>query len=104
MAVTREDVEHVAHLARLALDQGLVPELVAQLNGILQHMEVLSQLDTTGVVATTGVGEAGLPLREDDGEQIPLLLPREAFAPGMRDGFFVVPRLASHEDADETAE
>ena len=104
MAVTREDVEHVAHLARVALDEERVPELVDQLNGILEHMEVLSRIDTAGVAATTGVGEAGLPLREDSGEQIALLRPREAFAPGMRDGFFVVPRLASHEDPDEIAE
>jgi len=104
MAVTRADVEHVAHLARVALEEGWVPELVDQLNGILKHMEALSRIDTTGVAATTGVGEAGLPLRDDGGEQIPLLLPHEAFAPGMRDGFFIVPRLATHEDSDDIAE
>ena len=41
MAVAREDVEHVAHLARMALDEERVPELVDQLNGILVNMEVL---------------------------------------------------------------
>ncbi len=104
MAVTREDVAHIAELARLAVEEARLPELVAQLNGILVHMDVLSQVDTEGVAATSGVGDAGLPLREDDGEQIPLLRPREAFAPAMRDGFFIVPRLASHESTDEITE
>ncbi len=104
MAVTREDIEHIAELARLALDNARVPELAAQLNRILEHMDVLSQVNTEGVAATSGVGDAGLPLREDDGEQLPLLRPREAFAPAMRDGFFIVPRLASHESAAEISE
>jgi len=48
----------------------------------------------------TGVGAAGTPLRVDVGNQIPLARPREAFAPAMRDGFLIVPRLATHEDQE----
>ena len=51
------------------------------------------------MAAVTGVGAAGTPLRVDGGNQVPLARPREAFAPAMRDGFFLVPRLATHEDA-----
>jgi hypothetical protein len=41
-------------------------------------------------------------MRSDvDGTSVPLAVPREAFAPEMRDGFFLVPRLATHEDAGE---
>lgn len=104
MAVTRDDVEHVAELARLALDEARVDELVGQLNVILAHMDVLRQVDTEGVEATTGIGDSGTPLRPDEGPQIPLDRPREAFAPAMRDGFFLVPRLSTHEDAPEDAE
>ena len=32
---------------------------------------------------------------------VPLVLPRDAFAPLMRDGFFLVPRLATHDDAGD---
>src|SRR5918912_916426 len=100
MAVNRDDVMHIAALARLAIDEKRVPELVAQLNTILEHMGVLGQVNTEGVMATAGVGDAGLPLRPDRGPQLPLANAREAFAPEMRDGFFLVPRLATHEDAD----
>ncbi|HEY7878104.1 MAG TPA: Asp-tRNA(Asn)/Glu-tRNA(Gln) amidotransferase subunit GatC [Gemmatimonadaceae bacterium] len=103
MAVTRDDVMHIASLARLAIGEERVPELVSQLNAILAHMEVLQQVDTSGVSVGAAVGLERMPLREDAGPPIPLLRPRESFAPEMRDGFFLVPRLATHEDAEEGA-
>ena len=102
MAVTRQDVLHVASLARLALDDDTVDRLVGQLNGILEHMDVLQKVDTSGVTAVEGVGDAGMPLRTDAGPPYPLAHAREEFAPEMRDGFLLVPRLATHEDASES--
>lgn len=100
MSVTDADVRHVAALARLGLDAGQLPTIAAELNGILAHMEVLSKVDTSALGAVTGVGTAGTPLRVDGGNPIPLARPREAFAPAMRDGFLIVPRLATHEDQE----
>jgi aspartyl-tRNA(Asn)/glutamyl-tRNA(Gln) amidotransferase subunit C len=100
MSVSEAEVRHVAALARLGLESDVIPTIAAELNGILAHMEVLSRVDTSNVAAVTGVGAAGTPLRVDGGNQIPLVRPREAFAPAMRDGFLLVPRLATHEDAD----
>ncbi len=99
MAVTREDVAHMAALARLALDETRVPALVTQLNGILAHMDVLQQADTSSALLVGGVGDAGMPLRADQGPPFPLARARESFAPATRDGLFLVPRLATHEDA-----
>lgn len=98
MSVSDDDVLRVAALARLGLDPGRIPTIAAELNGILEHMDVLSRVDTGPVAAVTGVGAAGTPLRVDGGNQIPLARPREAFAPAMRDAFFLVPRLATHDD------
>ena len=100
MAVTREDLVRVAALARIALDEASIPKLVRELNGILEHMEALQRVDTTGVVGAVAVGDAGMPLRADGGMPYPLAHPREVFAPETRDGFFIVPRLATHEDAE----
>ena len=100
MSVTDAEVRHVAALARLGLDAEQLPTLAAELNGILAHMEILSKVDTSAIGAVTGVGAAGTPLRVDGGNQIPLARPREAFAPSMRDGFLIVPRLATHEDQE----
>jgi aspartyl-tRNA(Asn)/glutamyl-tRNA(Gln) amidotransferase subunit C len=101
MAVSEKDVLHVASLARLAIDPARLPSLVKELNGILKHMEELSAVETGAPVVD---GAAPTPLRSDsDGESVPLAIPREGFAPLMRDGFFLVPRLATHEDQGDRA-
>ena len=100
MSVTLDDVRHIAALARLGLTDDRAQALVAELNTILEHMDVLSKVDTTGIEPVAGVGAAGLPLRPDVGPPIPLAREREAFAPSMRDGFFLVPRLSTHEDPE----
>lgn len=98
--ISVDDVRHVARLARLAIADDQAGAIVRDLNTILQHVAVLSRVDTTGVREHVAV-EAGMPLRADHGPPTPLAARPEAFAPpgGMRDGFFVVPRLATHEDA-----
>lgn len=101
MAVTREDVKHVAALARLSVTDERAEQLTAQLNTILAHMDALARVDTTGLEPLAGVGAASAPLREDAGPSIELESPIEAFAPSVRDGFFLVPRLSSHESVDE---
>ena len=98
MAVTERDVQHIATLARLGLDPARVPALVRELNGILGHMEALSKVDTRLVEPVVGIGAGGMPLRTDDGPPYPLERERADFAPAMRDGFFLVPRLATHAD------
>ena len=101
MAVTIDDVRHVARLARLGVTEERAGQIVAELNGILEHMAVLEKVDVQGVMAADGVGALGMPLRVDAGPPYPLQYPVESFAPATRDGFLLVPRLASHEDATE---
>ena len=102
MAVTRADVLHIAQLARLGVDGARADELTRELSAILAHMEVLSQVDTAGVTPAAGVGAGGTPLRPDAGVAPDMAGTLELFAPSMRDGFFIVPRLATHEDTAET--
>ena len=101
MAVTPDDVRHIATLARLGVAESRVPALVSELNQILEHMAVLEQVKTVDVAATDGVGAAGTPLRTDLGPPYPLHHSRESFAPATRDGFYVVPRLATHDTSEE---
>lgn len=98
MAVTEAEVRHIALLARLGLPRD-VARVADQLNGILAHMETLARVKTKEVEPTDGVGTGGTPLRTDEGPPIPLRRDRDEFAPAMRDGFFLVPRLATHEAA-----
>lgn len=101
MAVSLDDVRHIAALARLGVAEARLPALVTELNQILEHMAVLQQVKTADVSGTDGVGAAGTPLRTDVGPAHPLERSRESFAPAMRDGFYVVPRLATHDGSEE---
>ena len=101
MAVTREDLLHIADLARVGVAETRIDELTRELSSILGHMEVLAQVDTS-TVALAGVGSGGTPLRPDDRVAPVMVGTLESFAPSMRDGFFIVPRLATHEDPAES--
>ena len=63
--LSRRDVEHVAHLARLGLSDEEVTQLEGQLNHILEQFEVLSRLDTEAIPPTARVIELENVLRED---------------------------------------
>jgi len=52
MKLSREEVLHIARLARLGLDETEVSKFSEQLSNLLEHFEVLQQVDTTGVVPT----------------------------------------------------
>ena len=101
MAVTHDDVRHIAELARVGVSPERLDDLVRELNEILAHMEVLAQVETTATEnepSPSGRAPASTPLRSDSSGPIPMLLSLESFAPSTRDGFIVVPRLASHDD------
>ena len=102
MAVTIDDVRHIASLARLGLSEERAATLMAEMNTILGHMDELSKVDTAGVQEAIGVGARGLPVRADGGTPIPLARSLDAFAPAMRDGFLLVPRLSTHETPEES--
>lgn len=93
MAISKEQVEHVARLARLGLAEAEKGELTHQLNRILEHVAVLNRLDTEGVEPTFHVLDLKNVLRIDQpGES----LRREgalANAPEAQDGCFKVPKI-----------
>lgn len=59
MALSRDEVQHVAFLARLGLSDGEVVTLQEQLSAILEHMRTINELDTTQIPPTAQV----IPLR-----------------------------------------
>lgn len=101
MAVTIDDVRHIATLARLGLTDARAAAIVNELNTILAHMDELAKVDTAGVQEAIGVGAEGLPVRKDVGPPFPLARSLDAFAPSMRDGFLLVPRLSTHESPED---
>jgi aspartyl-tRNA(Asn)/glutamyl-tRNA(Gln) amidotransferase subunit C len=91
--LSREQVRHVATLARLGLEPGDEDFYAEQLSGILRHIDRLQQLDTDHIAPTAQVVEVTNALREDVPR--PSLSQEEALAnaPAAVDGFFRVPSI-----------
>jgi aspartyl-tRNA(Asn)/glutamyl-tRNA(Gln) amidotransferase subunit C len=64
--IDREQVLHVARLARLRLSDEEVTTMAGELSSILGHIEKLSELDLDGVAPTTHVVDVGNALRPDE--------------------------------------
>jgi aspartyl-tRNA(Asn)/glutamyl-tRNA(Gln) amidotransferase subunit C len=91
--LTRADVEHVAQLARLALDEEEVERLTGELGVILEHAAQVSALDTADVPPTAHPVPLVNVLRPDEPG---VSLDRDevlAMAPDAEDGRFRVPRI-----------
>ena len=93
MKITRKEVEHVAHLARLNLDGAELDLMTEQLDMILSYVAKLEELDTEGVEPTTHAFSITNAFREDIVE--PSLDQDRALAngPDHSDDSFVVPRV-----------
>ena len=101
MTISLEEVRHIAALARLGLSDERARVVAVELSSILEHMQVLARVDTRPE-ADGAQREAGMLLRPDAGPPIPLARTISSFAPELRDGFFLVPRLATHEEPERT--
>ena len=93
MPLSKEQVRHVALLARIALESGDEEFYAEQLSGILGHIDRLQQLDTADIPPTAQVVEIASRLREDVPR--PSLSHEEALAnaPAAVNGFFRVPAI-----------
>lgn len=89
--IEREQVLHVARLARLGLSEDEVETIAGELSGILEHVDRISELDLEGVEPTSHVVDLENVLRADVPHES---LPRDvalASAPDPVDGAFRVP-------------
>lgn len=87
------DVEHIVHLARLFLTEGEKKKFGAQLSSILNYVEKLKEIDTSGVEPTSHVLQMSNIMREDDLR--PSLKKDDALmnAPDRADDFYRVPKI-----------
>ncbi|MDI6727210.1 MAG: Asp-tRNA(Asn)/Glu-tRNA(Gln) amidotransferase subunit GatC, partial [Smithellaceae bacterium] len=93
MKITRGEVAHVAHLARLEFREEEMEDFTFQLNRILTYMDKLNELDTGDVAPMTHALALTNAFRED---LVTPSLPEEASlanAPDSRGRFYAVPRV-----------
>jgi len=93
MSLDKANVAKIARLARLALDEDQLARVADELNKILEFVEQLNALDTTGVPPMTSTAAMRLRMRDDlvtDGGDAAAIL---ANAPAASSGFFTVPKV-----------
>lgn len=65
MKISKEEVLHVAHLARLNLSENELDMMTGQLDNILSYVDKLSELDTAGIIPTSHVFAITNAFRDD---------------------------------------
>lgn len=91
--IETKDVEHVAKLARLEIDEADKPKFARQLGDILKYVEMMNEVDTTGVepmnhsIDFSNVMREDIPIYEQTREEL------MANAPDVESDFFKVPKI-----------
>lgn len=98
MKITKEDIEHIAHLARLELDRDEIERYTVQVDRILEYMDTLNSLDTKGIVPTSHAMPVVCLLREDEPKRSFAAEESTQNAPEKRGGFFKVPPIIEVEE------
>ncbi|UOQ48965.1 Asp-tRNA(Asn)/Glu-tRNA(Gln) amidotransferase subunit GatC [Gracilibacillus caseinilyticus] len=91
--ISKEQVKHVANLARLALTDEEVETFTKQLGDIINYAELINELDTDNVEPTTHVLDLKNVMRKDEPKE--WITKEEALknAPDQKDGQFRVPSI-----------
>ncbi|WP_186578441.1 Asp-tRNA(Asn)/Glu-tRNA(Gln) amidotransferase subunit GatC [Aquibacillus kalidii] len=91
--ISKEQVKHVAHLARLALTDEEVEKMTQQLGDIINYAELLNELDTDNVEPTTHVLDLKNVMRKDEPKK--WIEKEDALknAPDQKNGHFRVPSI-----------
>jgi aspartyl-tRNA(Asn)/glutamyl-tRNA(Gln) amidotransferase subunit C len=93
MALERSDVEKIAHLARLGLEEADISRTTDTLNNILGLIDAMQAVDTNGVEPLAHPLEATQRLRADAVTEENRREAYQAIAPAVEDGLYLVPKV-----------
>ncbi|HEA52892.1 hypothetical protein LCGC14_2554180 [marine sediment metagenome] len=93
MTISREDIEKVAVLARIRLDEEQIPALEKDLGNILSLVDQLSAADTDNVEPLAHPLDAVQRLRADEVTESNQREAFQAIAPATENGLYLVPRV-----------
>ena len=93
MKISKQDVEKIAHLARLELDPSKTEDIQSSINNVLEWMEALNQVDTTGVEPLVHMTSSINQFSEDVALQNLNRQTALDLAPDANDQYFKVPQV-----------
>ena len=93
MSLDRSDVERIAYLARLAIDEQDIPQYTENLSSILQLVDEMQAIDTTGVEPLAHPLDGEQRLRADEVSEMNQREQLQNVAPATEEGLFLVPKV-----------
>ncbi len=93
MSLDRSDVEKIAHLARLQIDEAAIPEYTQNLSNILDLVNQMQAVDTSTVEPMAHPLDAVQRLREDQVTETDQRDQLQQNAPAVEEGLFLVPKV-----------
>ncbi|WP_461538092.1 Asp-tRNA(Asn)/Glu-tRNA(Gln) amidotransferase subunit GatC [Spongorhabdus nitratireducens] len=93
MAIDRKEVEAVAHLARLSIDETQIERTTESLQGILGMIDQMQAIDTKGIEPMAHPLDAVQRLRADEVTETDQREKLQQHAPATEEGLFLVPKV-----------
>ncbi|MDQ2961865.1 MAG: Asp-tRNA(Asn)/Glu-tRNA(Gln) amidotransferase subunit GatC [Pseudomonadota bacterium] len=93
MALSSEDVERIAHLARIEITAAEAIDIRAKLDSIFDLIGRMRAVDTTDIVPMSHAQDVTLPLREDVVTETDRRELYQSVAPAVQGGLYLVPRV-----------
>jgi len=93
MKISKDEVEKIAHLARLEIDDSQKEKMAGQLSNILQYIDKLKDVDVKGVKLSSGAAFMNNIFREDELTVSPGPAVTLSNAPQRDEDFYIVPRV-----------
>ena len=93
MALSVDDVQRAAHLARIEITTAEAIDVRNKLEGVFRMIERMRAVDTTGIVPMSHAQDVSLPLREDRVTESDHHALHQRNAPAVEDGLYLVPKV-----------
>ena len=93
MSLSPDDVRRIARLARIALQPAESAAATERLNGVLEMVEQIRRVDTTGIEPMAHAQDVVQPLREDSVTESDQRERYQAVAPAVEEGLYLVPKV-----------
>jgi aspartyl-tRNA(Asn)/glutamyl-tRNA(Gln) amidotransferase subunit C len=93
MSIERHEIEKLATLARIAIDDSTINEVSERLGSVLELVDQLQAADTSGVDPMSHPMQATQRLREDEVKELNQREALQATAPDTEGGLFLVPKV-----------
>ena len=93
MIIERQEIEKLATLARIAIDDSTIHEVSERLGSVLELVDQLQAADTSDVDPVSHPLQATQRLREDEVSELNQREALQTTAPDTEDGLFLVPKV-----------